>query len=269
MNRNLNVVAIEDDIIWADKAANMAQLEQNLQLIPEDTDLVVLPEMFSTGFMTDKDAANKLAERNTESTIAELQRIAEQRRIAIAGSYLARTAGRLYNRAFFIEPSGDETYYDKHHLFRMGGERDIFSEGNAQAPTIRYRGWNIRLIVCYDLRFPVWCRNSEYNGYDLLIVAANWPKPRISAWHTLLAARAIENECYVCGVNRCGSDPSGIDYGDCSSQIIDYKGNIVAQRNTEKANSQIICKSLSYDKLKQFREKFPAWKDADTFSIVL
>lgn len=269
MDRNLNIAAIEDNIIWADKKANITQLRKNIDFLPSGIDLVILPEMFSTGFIVDKDSANNLAERNTEDTIKELQNLSNEHRFAIAGSFLARTAGKLYNRAFFIEPSGDETFYDKHHLFRMAGECDIFSAGAVQSPVVRFRGWNIKLLVCYDLRFPVWCRNTKDNNFDLLIFVANWPKARINAWTTLLSARAIENESYVCGVNRCGVDPNGIEYADGTSAIIDYKGKIIGCRNTESKHPQIINAVLDYKKLQSFREKFPAWKDADDFDIVI
>lgn len=267
MNGNLNVVAIEDNIVWADKNANMVQLTKNMDFVPEDADLVILPEMFSTGFIVDKSTACELAERNTENTIYELREIADKRKIAIAGSFLARTAGKLYNRAFFIEPNGDETFYDKRHLFRMGGEREVFSSGNSISPVIRYRGWNIKLVVCYDLRFPVWCRNAKDNNYDLLIVVANWPKSRVNAWTTLLQARAIENECYVCGVNRSGKDAMGVDFSSASSVIVDFKGNILAEKDDLQKHSQIISAVLDYEKLKIFREKFPVWMDADEYSL--
>lgn len=269
MNGNLNIAVIENNIVWADKAANLSKLEQHLKQIPDDIDLVVLPEMFTTGFITDRDLADNLAERNTEGSISEIHRLARAKRTAIAGSFLARTAGKLYNRAFFIEPSGDETFYDKRHLFRMGGEREVFSEGTTLAPTIRYRGWNIKIVICYDLRFPAWCRCSEHDNYDLLIAVANWPSSRIDAWGTLLAARAIENECYVCGVNRTGRDASGVDYGEKSSGFIDFKGKPIVSKIVQDESDRIIITSLDYAKLQNFREKFPAWKDADAFDIDL
>ena len=145
---------------------------------------------------------------NVRRTLAEVMK---KYNVAIAGSFIARTANKIYNRAFFIESSGDETYYDKHHIFSIGGEQEVFTAGDSQPRVVRYRGWNIMLAVCYDLRFPVWLRNTN-NKYDLLLVVANWPKARIYTWEHLLIARAIENECYVCGVNRIGQSPSGIEY---------------------------------------------------------
>ena len=144
----------------------------------------------------------------------------------------------------------------------MSGEQQVYNQGVTAAPVFRFRGMNIKLIVCYDLRFPVFCRNVN-NNYDVLIVVANWPKVRYNAWKTLLQARAIENECYVCGVNRCGTDPRGLEYAFGASWIIDYKGKIIGERST----SPIIEADLSPADLARFREKFPAWRDADEFSI--
>ena len=266
INKKLNISIIEDNIIWGDKEANLSQLEANLQSIPENTDIVVLPELFSTGFLIENpDEMKSLAERNTENTIITLKRLAKQFNIALAGSFMACTAGKIYNRAFFIESSGDETYYDKKHIFSLGGENIVFSPGTTMPPVIRYRGWNIMLVVCFDLRFPAWLRNIQ-NKYDVLVVVANWPQARSYAWQQLLIARAIENECYVCGCNRIGESPSGIKYsGD--SLIIDMRGQVVARRKED--NSPIISAVLNGEKLSSFREKFPVWKDFDNFEIKL
>lgn len=267
MDRNLNIAAIEDNVIWGDRKANLEQLQKNLDHVPAATDIVILPEMFSTGFITDKRQALSLAERNTEETIVQLQKIASQRRLAIAASFIARTAGQVYNRALFVEPSGETTFYDKRHLFTMAGEAGVYRPGTSPTPTLRFRGWNVRLLVCYDLRFPVWCRNTEGASCDLMIFVANWPKPRQSAWTTLLQARAIENLCYVCGANRSGTDPAGIDYSAGSSVVVDYKGNIVAGGKSDSGNVNIVSATLDIERLRNFRDKFPAWKDADNFAV--
>ena len=264
LDRNLTITLIEDDIAWGDKTANLEQLKHNLENVPDGTDIVVLPELFSTGFITgDKEQATQLAERNGGETMHILHEIASKRHFAICGSFLAATAGQLFNRAFFIEPNGDDTFYDKCHLFAFGGENEVYHQGHTNAPIIRFRGVNIKLIVCYDLRFPVFCR-TQNNDYDVLIVVANWPKSRQHVWSTLLAARAMENECYVCGVNRCGIDNQGADYGTGSSQIIDFKGKVIATRN---GDCPIIPAIIEPNKLAQFREKFPAWRDADAFEL--
>lgn len=262
-SRNLRVALIEDNIVWCDKQANMEQLKRHVQNIPENTDLVVVPELFSTGFLVDdREKAMQLAERNIDETTNEIHQLASDRQCAFAGSFLAHTAGQLYNRAFFIEPGGEETFYDKRHLFSFAGENKVFKPGFKQAPIIRYRGFNIKMIVCYDLRFPVFCRNVK-NGYDILLVVANWPKSRENAWRQLLVARAIENEAYVLGVNRCGEDPQGIVYSEGSSCVLDFKGKLI----TERATSPIIAADLSLPALTRFRDKFPAWKDADDFQL--
>ena len=264
ISRNFTIALIEDTIHWADPKANLEQLSNNLQNIPEGTDLVVLPELFTTGFITSgKEAAAAVAERNSGETVATLHRLASEHHVAFVGSFLAATASQLYNRAFFIEPNGDDTFYDKRHLFTFGGEQEVFNAGKTLAPVIRYRGFNFKLITCYDLRFPVFCRNRN-NEYDALLVVANWPTARQSAWRTLLNARALENLCYVCGVNRCGTSPDGLDYGEGSTLAIDFKGKVIAQR----MSSPVIPVELSPAALQKFRERFPAWRDADDFTII-
>ena len=254
---------VESNTISNNKQANIEMLEQRLAQWGDDADLVILPEMFTTGFITgDPQKAADLAERNSGDTIKRLHDLAEQYQVAFTGSFLASTASQLYNRAFFIEPNGDETFYDKKHLFTMGGEKKLYHEGKKNAPIIRFRGMNIKLIVCYDLRFPVFCRNVN-NQYDMLVVVANWPKVRHNAWKTLLMARAIENECFVCGVNRSGLDEQGVDYGENSSFIFDFKGRDITNRL-----KQGVCGAeVLHDDLQRFREKFPVWADADTFSL--
>ena len=191
-----------------------------------------------------------------------LKQLSQYYNVAIVGSFLASTASQLYNRAFFLEPNDDEHYYDKRHLFTMSGEQNVYNQGVTAAPIVRFRGMNIKLIVCYDLRFPVFCRNVN-NNYDVLLVVANWPKVRLNAWKTLLQARAIENECYVCGVNRCGTDPKGLEYAQGASLIIDFKGKTIGERGI----SPIIEADLSPADLERFRTKFPAWRDADAFKL--
>lgn len=259
----LNVSILENDIAVDDKKLNIDVVSEHLKKLPNYTDLVVLPELFSTGFVASKEASSILSEKNTEYTIDILKEKSKNLNCAICGSFLAHTAGRMYNRAFFLEPSGDETFYDKVHLFTMGGEKDIISGGKCPAPILRYRGWNIKPIICYDLRFPIFCRNIQ-NQYDVLIVVANWPKVRQAAWEKLLMARAIENSCYVIGVNRRGIGCDNIDYGSGSSIIVDYTGEIISS-TTE--SSMLASATLSRTKLANFREKFPVWKDADNFEL--
>ncbi len=265
MTKNLNVCLYPMEIAWGDKLANLKKLESALEDIHHETELLVLPETFSTGFPSgkNKEEIRPLAEKNTEDTIDFIKYLAHKYNTAIAGSFIANSGGSLYNRAFFIEPSGEETFADKRHLFTMAGEDKNFSAGNSRLK-IRYRGWNISMIVCYDIRFPVWIRNVD-NEYDLLIAVANWPKVRVDAWNKLLFARAIENESYVLGVNCSGTDDAGFEY-DGSSMAIDFKGKEISTRTS--AESPYLYATLSMEKLERFREKFPAFKDSDTFKIL-
>lgn len=262
MTSNLNVCLFPMLLKWWDKEENFKTLASSIKEIHPGTDLLVLPEMFSTGFLSsDKEEIRKVAERNTGETIDWLKEMAADKGLAIAGSFIADSGGSLYNRAFFVEPSGDAVFADKRHLFSMAGENKVFSSGDSRLK-IRFRGWNIAMVVCYDIRFPVWCRNRE-NEYDLLLAVANWPKARVDAWNQLLKARAIENLSYVCGVNCMGHDDKGFEY-DGSSIAFDFKGKDITMTNPL---SPFRYASLSYEKLEAFRQKFPAWQDADEFTI--
>lgn len=264
IGNNLKVALYPMPIIWGDKDTNLAELEKAVLSLHPQTDLLVLPETFSTGFPSgnDKESVREMAERNTGNTVEFIKKIAYRHNIAVAGSFIADSGGSLFNRGFFIEPSGEEYFYDKHHLFSMAGEDKVFSYGDERL-IVRFRGWNICLMICYDLRFPVWSRNVM-NEYDLLIYVANWPEVRINAWNQLLPARAIENEAYVCGVDCIGTDTGGFKY-DGSSSAIDFKGKEISVRIPE---SKFIYASLDKEKLEKFRSKFPAWKDSDTFRIL-
>lgn len=256
---DLNVCLYPMEIIWGDKEANLKRLAEAMERVHPHTDLLILPETFSTGFplTSDKEEVRALAERNTGATIDFIKSLAKKYKMAIAGSYIADSGGSLYNRAFFIEPSGDEIFADKRHLFTMAGEDKVFSRGYDRMK-IRYRGWNLAMVVCYDIRFPIWCRNKN-NEYDALIAVANWPKVRVSAWNTLLPARAIENLAYVCAVDCQGVDTKGYEY-DGSSAVYDFKGKDVSVKFSEDG---MVYATLSRERLDNFREKFPAWRDAD------
>lgn len=261
---DLKVCLYPQEIVWKDKEHNLAALEKMLGRVHPATDLLILPETFSTGCpYGDKESVRPLTERNSGPTIERLKSLARRYGIAIAGSYLADTGGLLANRAFFIEPSGEDYFADKRHLFSMAGEDKILSPGHRRLK-VRYRGWNIAMVICYDVRFPVWCRNVG-NEYDLLIAVANWPKARVEAWKKLLVARAIENEAYVCGVDCKGKDEKDIEY-DGSSLAIDFKGNDISVPDPE--GDDLIYATLSLDKLNVFRDKFPAYRDADNFRII-
>lgn len=261
--KDLKVCLYPQEIVWGDKEANFSRLEEALQRMHPATDLMIIPETFSTGCpYGDKESVRELAERNSGESVERLKQLARKYRVAIAGSYLADTGGLLGNRAFFIEPNGEEWFADKRHLFSMAGEDKLLSAGDKRLK-VRYRGWEIAMIVCYDIRFPVWCRNVG-NEYDLLIAVANWPKARVEAWRKLLMARAIENEAYVCGVDCRGRDVKDIEY-DGTSLAIDFKGKDISVPDPD--GRELIYATLSLDKLRAFREKFPAYRDADRFII--
>lgn len=255
----MRISLVQTDIVWENKEENLKQLEEKLNSLQDKTDIVILPEMFSTGFSMN---SHLLAESFDGHTILTLKRWCEEYRYAIVGSFICRNEDNYYNRAFFLTPSGDEYYYDKRHLFRMGEETRYFNAG-AQRCIIPYKGWNICLNVCYDLRFPVWLRNIN-NEYDLLIIVANWPVPRIHAWNTLLIARALENQCYVCGVNRVGTDGNGQAYSG-HSVLLDAKGKCLG--SFKEGETGIRTVEIELASLQSFREKFPVWKDADSFTL--
>lgn len=261
-NAPLNISALPLNIIPGDKNGNIRAVESALEHLPAGTDIVVLPELFSTGYSNDSATLKALAERNTQQTIDCIKALAAKHSVAIAGSYLASTPPGVYNRAFFIEPSGEETFYDKKHLFSLGNESEVFRSGDSLMPVVRFRGWNIAMIVCYDLRFPVWCRNRNY-AYDLLLVVANWPKARAYAWQQLLIARAIENQSYVVGANRSGSDEFGVYDG--LTAIYDCRGFDISTHD----NAPFVTARLSKTQIDDYRAKFPAGKDADNFEIFL
>ena len=256
---DLRITIIQTEIIWENKQENLRSLRSKLEKLCGETDLVVLPEMFSTGFSMRSDV---LSESITGMTITTLQQWASEFNLAIAGSYIACENTSYFNRAFFITPEGDSVFYDKRHLFRMGGETEAFAAGDKKS-IIHYRGWNICLLVCYDIRFPVWSRNVN-NEYDLLIYVANWPAGRRSMWDILLKARAIENACYVCGVNRIGKDAFNIDYNG-GSVVVSARGDVIAQ--VPDNEDHFATAKLNLKNLHLFREKFPTWKDADSFHI--
>lgn len=248
-------------IAWADPEENLRNVESIAHQVARDTDILVLPELFSTGFMQDVQVISSLAESIAGTTVTRLKALSRQYGFAVAGSFLCRVGEKVYNRCFFIEPSGEETFYDKHHLFSLSLEHKVFTPGYKLPPVVRYRGWNISLIVCYDLRFPVWCRNSRHS-YDIMIVPANWPSSRGYAWEHLLIGRAIENQAVYVGANRGGSDDFG-DY-DNLSFIVNGLGRVVS---AEDKNSGLIYAEFDRDELVKIREKLPFGNDADDFSV--
>jgi predicted amidohydrolase len=255
----MKITLIQDIIYWADIKANLQKLENQVRELVGKTDLVVLPEMFSTGFCTTQP---ELAEGMDGETVRILKRVATQYNLAIAGSFIATESGFNYNRGFFVFPDGQFETADKRHLFSIGGEHRYFRAGDKKL-IVNYKGFNICLLICYDLRFPVWARNVD-NAYDLLIYVANFPKNRIRNWDILLQARAIENQAYVCGVNRVGTDGSGIEYNG-HSVLLDFLAQPLLSFNENEMSVQTF--ELDKALLDRFRTKSAFWKDADRFMI--
>lgn len=257
----MRITLIQPDLHWHDSVANRAGLEERIFNLPEPTDLIVLPEMFTTGFTMD---ARAVAEPPKLTTFRWLKQMAAQTDAVVTGSYVVQENGQYYNRLIWMQPDGQFDQYDKRHLFRMADEDKVYAAGTRRIIK-EWRGWRICPLICYDLRFPVWSRNRDgvtgEPAYDLLLYVANWPAARRNAWNVLLPARAIENLCYVAGVNRVGTDGNAHPYtGD--SAIIDPKGNVLfRQADTEIVHQQ----TLSLDELRTFRERFPAYLDADAF----
>ncbi|WP_455816829.1 amidohydrolase [Pseudomonas cerasi] len=252
----LNITVLQQPLVWMDGPANLAFFDGLLADI-RDRDLIILPEMFTTGFAMEA-AASSLPEKEV---IAWLQAKAAVTHAMVAGSAAIQVEKGAVNRFFLVEPDGKVHFYDKRHLFRMAGEHEYYLAGDRRE-VIEWRGWRILPQVCYDLRFPVFARNQ--NDYDLALYVANWPAPRALHWQTLLQARAIENQAYIAGCNRVGTDGNGHQYsGD--SRIFSPQGEILAQGEAHQAAR--LDATLSLENLREYREKFPAWRDADSFSF--
>jgi omega-amidase len=254
----MKITLIQSDILWENKLGNLERLGELISGIPDDPDIIVLPEMFNTGFSMNP---AELSEVPDSVTLEWMLSIAKKNSSGMCGSYIVTEGNRYYNRWIFVSPAGETWSYDKRHLFSPGGEDKIFARGSDRI-VFNFRGLRICANICYDLRFPVWSRNR--NDYDLLINSSNWPESRRDVWITLLKARALENQCYVAGVNRIGIDGEGIRYcGD--SLIIGPKGETIAsgRQNIE----CLVSGEISLSDLADFRAKFPVLNDADDFII--
>ncbi len=254
----MKILLLQTDIVWNDPVANRARAAERIAAAPQ-SDLVVLPEMFTTGFCTDP---RGVAEGAPFETLSWMQATARERGAALAGSVATEVDGLYYNRFYFVRPDGTYAAYDKRHLFSFAGEDKNYTPGGERA-VVEYNGWRILLQVCYDLRFPVFSRNL--GDYDLILYVADWPTVRVGAWNTLLRARAIENQCYVVGVNRTGTDPYLAYNG--SSALIDYLGLSVVEAPLEQEAA--VLGTADREALDGFRAKFPALADADSFRLEL
>ena len=243
---------------WENAEANRGMFETKLAVLAGETDIVVLPEMFTTGFSM---RSTELAEEMSGPTVHWMRQQAKKLDAALYGSVIITDGGKRFNRGLFVDPSGSVTVYDKRHLFRFANETDHYSAGEERV-VAEWRGWRVLLQVCFDLRFPVFARNR--NDYDAILYVANWPEARRYPWSQLLIARAIENQCYVAGVNRVGMDGKGIHYtGD--SVAVDPRGAVIAQ--VEPSQEGLATVALDWNALEDFRAKFPVAKEADNFEL--
>jgi len=264
----LTITLIQSNIFWEDKKANLKMFEQKIEAIKEKTEIVILPEMFNTGFSMKPEV---LAETMDGETVRWMKRVSSEKKVILTGSVMIADSApnqqqkKYFNRLIWMLPNGEMGIYDKRHLFAFAGENEHYSAGNKKL-IASVKGWKINLQICYDLRFPVWTRQEPHaveNQYDVLINVANWPEKRNLAWQTLLRARAIENQCYAIGVNRVGEDGNRIAY-DGNSAIIDPFGTAIYEKNNQE---DIFTYTLQKDTISKCRNHFPFLKDADDFII--
>jgi predicted amidohydrolase len=263
--QDLKVVLVQTDIVWENISANLENFERKIEAVSPETDLILLPEMFTTGFTMNTE---QYAETEDGAGLSWMDKTAGKLNAVLAGSLLIRDHNRFYNRFFWVRPGGNVDFYDKRHLFTMAGEQLKITGGKEQK-VVSLNDWNFGLQVCYDLRFPVWSKNNFSNGkfgYDVLIYVANWPEIRNHAYKSLVVSRAIENQCYVIWVNRVGYDNNRILHsGD--SMVVDPSGKIIAQAGP--GNEETLSVTLSGTALVDFRDKFRFSADWDKFTIQL
>jgi predicted amidohydrolase len=254
---DLKVTLVQPDIKWKDINGNLESYSRMLTGM-SPTDLILFPEMFQTGFCTEPE---EVAETMNGDTVRWMKRTAETYDCAVAGSLIIRENRRFFNRLIFIDQYENLTWYDKRHLFTVESEESKFTAGLSRL-IVPLKGWQISFQICYDIRFPVWARNR--GDYDILVNVASWPSNRKDVWDILLRARAMENQSYVLGVNRIGSDGNRIDYTG-NSVVLDPKGKTIGE--LQESHEGLISVTLSWDNLNKFRNDFPVWKDQDNFEI--
>jgi predicted amidohydrolase len=265
--QTLSITTIQTNLHWEDKEANILMLEEKIRNIKEKTNIVVLPEMFTTGFSMNP---KSLAEKMDGDTISWMRKIALEKKIILTGSIIVEEEEKYYNRLIWMLPNGQFGYYDKRHCFSLAGEDEHYTRGTKRL-IASVGGWKINLCICYDLRFPVWTRQVIESTsdqvtapeFDILVYVANWPEKRSHAWKTLLQARAIENQCYVVGVNRVGNDGNEM-YHSGDSMVLDLFGEILYHKSHEE---EVHTTSIDKKMLDETRIKFPFWKDGDEFMI--
>ena len=256
--QNLKIAMLQADLVWQNAAENLKNFSEKINEIKEQVDLIILPEMFTTGFSMQP---QKIGDTMHGETVKWMRKIASEKDTAIAGSVIIYENNNFYNRFLFVHPSGEINFYDKRHLFTLAGEDKVYVAGKEKI-IVEYKGWKICPLICYDLRFPVWARNVE--EYDLLIYVANWPKTRIAAWDTLLKARAIENMCYAIGVNRIGFDDNNYEYNGHSAAY-DCLGEQVAE--TQENKEETVVFTLDKNHISKIRNKLGFLNDRDDFEI--
>lgn len=252
--QDLTLTLFQASLAWEDIDANLEYFDTGIDALNKSTDLIILPEMFSTGFSM---SPQQLAEPMDGKAVGWMRQKAKETKAVITGSLMVTEDQRYYNRLIWAQPDGGLTAYDKKHLFRYAGEEKVYTAGTRQV-TVELKGWKIRPFICYDLRFPIWTRNLG-QPYDLAIFVANWPARRSAHWRSLLQARAIENQAYVAAVNRVGEDGNGHRYNGCSA-LIDPMGERRFEQKDKACNPTL---TISYEALRKYRERFPAWMDAD------
>ena len=258
MQNELKIAMLQADLVWEHPVKNRYAFLKKIESLTEDIDIIILPEMFTTGFTMN---AESVAETMEGDTLKWMQYLAVKMKTAIVGSVIIKEKDNFYNRLFFVHPSRKIEYYDKRHTFTLAGEHKVFASGNKKL-IVDYCGWKICPLICYDLRFPVWARNTE--DYELLIYVANWPKPRITAWDTLLKARAIENMSYCIGVNRVGLDTDKNEYPGHSA-VYDGLGEQIASCNENEEQIKII--TLYKNHINTIKNKLKFLNDRDTFTL--
>ena len=258
MDNELHIVGIQTNLFWENPTKNLASFEEEINNLPKKTDLVVLPEMFTTGFTMNP---KKNAEKIDGISVCWMQKIAFKNKIALTGSLVIQENDNYYNKLIFVHPSGRIETYIKRHSFTLAGEDKVYTSGKEKL-IITYKGWKICPLICYDLRFPVWARNTE--NYDLLIYVANWPVARIKAWDTLLKARAIENMSYVIGINRTGKDGNNYTYSG-SSVLLDSLGEVLSSLKENEVG--IVSAFLVKSEQDRIRKKLGFLTDKDSFII--
>lgn len=264
---SLTFTIIQTNLFWEDKAANLTMLEEKIGKLSQKTEVVILPEMFSTGFSMKPE---QLAEEMNGDSVIWMKRISAEKKIVLTGSLIIKENSNYVNRLIWMLPNGEMGLYDKRHLFAYANEHEHYTRGNKRL-IASVKGWKINLLVCYDLRFPVWSRQGQNNTtgkssleYDVLVYVANWPEKRSNAWKTLLQARAIENQCFCIGVNRIGTDGNGI-YHSGDSMLVNPLGEILYQKSNDE---DVFTFTLYKEELEDIRAKMPFWKDSDLFFLI-